>query len=108
MIKLITMLGAGLPAIIGGLIAFIGRKWGTVAATMAMFVFLTTAFIVCINLLLSQLLSLLSPPEAIATALGMFMPSDFTAVLSTIISSKICRAAYDLAMDKAKMYASAS
>lgn len=108
MIKLLAMLGAGIPAIIGGLIAMIGRKWGTVASTLAIFVFLTTAFIVCINLLLNNLLLLISPPPAIATALGMFMPADFSAVLATIVSSKICRAAYDLAMDKAKMYASAS
>lgn len=108
MLKLLAMLGAGLPAIIGGIIAFIGRKWGTVAATMAMFSALTVAFIVCINLLLENLLYLLQPPAAIATALGMFLPSNFAAILSTIVSAKICRAAYDLAMDKAKMYASAS
>lgn len=108
MIKLLAMLGAGIPALIGGVIAMIGRKWGTVGATIAMFAVLTTAFIVCINLLLNQLLGLLSPPAAVATAIGMFMPADFSAVLATIVSSKICRAAYDLAMDKAKMYASAS
>jgi hypothetical protein len=108
MIKLLTMLGAGIPALVGGLIAFIGRKWGTVAATVAMFGVLTAAFIACINLLLGQLLTLLNPPAAIANALGMFFPSDFASVLSVIVSSKICRAAYDLAMDKARVYASAS
>lgn len=108
MIKLLTMLGAGIPALIGGLIAMIGRKWGTVASTLALFAFLTAAFIACINMLLSQLLTLLNPPAAVAAAIGMFFPSNFSAVLSVIVSSKICRAAYDLAMDKARMYASAS
>jgi len=108
MLKLLAMFSAGIPAIIAAALAFIARKWGTTTATIAMFIFLTAAFIACINALLGQLLYLLSPPPFIAAAVGMFIPSNFAAILGVIISSKICRASYDLAMDKAKTFGSAS
>lgn len=102
MLKLITVLTSGIPAIISAVIAFIARKAGTAAATVASFIFLTAAFIACINTILQTLLVILTPPTWIANSLGLFIPANFTAVLSAIVSARICSVAYDLAMLKVK------
>ena len=108
MVKLITLLAAGIPAVVSAVLAWVARKWGTVAATIVMMVLLTAAFIACINTILNTLVSLLSPPAWLLTAIGMFIPADFGAVFGAMISAKICRAAYDLAFEKAKAFNNAS
>lgn len=42
MVKLITLLVSGIPAIIAAVLAFLARKWGTAAATISLFVVLTS------------------------------------------------------------------
>jgi len=108
MIKLITLLVGGVPAVIASLIAFMARKLGTVTVTVAAFVLMTAVFITCINSVLSSVLSLLDVPAWIANGVGLFIPADFTAVLASVVSSKICRSAYDLAMLKIKTIAAAN
>lgn len=108
MFKLITLLGTGIPAMLAGILAFIARKWGTTTAAISLFIFLTGAFIACINMILAQALAALAMPPVVANALGMFIPSDFSAVLALIVSAKTCRAAYDLAIAKVKVFAGAS
>lgn len=108
MLKLLGMLGTSIPAIITGLIAWIGRKYGTAAATIVLFAFLTVGFVACINQILGAVWALLDVPVGIAVALGMFIPADFSLVLGAIVSGRICRAAFDLAMEKTRALNSAS
>jgi len=106
MIKLLALLGAGIPAIITGLIAMIGRKWGVVTATWAMFAAITVMFVACINTILQSVLNVLTLPS-ILQYLGWFIPSNWTLCLGAIVSAKICSAARDLAWSKVKTFASA-
>lgn len=100
MLKLITMIGGGIPALIAGFLAFLGRKAGVAAASIASFVLITAGMILCINAILQHVLTLLSLPGWISAGVGMFIPINFAAVLSAIVSSRICRAAYDMAKFK--------
>ena len=100
MIKLITLLADGVPAIIAALVSFMTRKLVTATASIAAFIALTAAFIVSINALVTSLASSLSVPSWVTYGLGLFMPSDFSIVLAAIVAARIARAAYDLAMLK--------
>jgi hypothetical protein len=102
MIKLITLLATGIPAIIAGVISFIARKLGTATATIAAFVLLTAALVASINAIVTTLMALAVVPSWISYSLGLFVPADFGAVLSAIVSARICRVAYDLSMLKVK------
>lgn len=108
MIKLLLLLGSAIPALIAGMIAWFGRKFSVAAATILTMVLLTAAMIACINAILGSILAVLSLPAWVSNSIGMFIPADFGAVLGAIVSAKICRAAYDLAMDKARALNSAS
>lgn len=100
MFKLITLLVSGIPAIIGALVAFMGRKMGTAAASIGAFVIITAGMILCINAILQSVLALMVVPPVMASLLGMFMPANLTACLAAIVSSKVCRAAYSVAKFK--------
>jgi hypothetical protein len=104
MIKLITLLVAGIPAIIAAVLAQLGRKWVTVAAAIALAVSLTAGFVALINTLVGSLASLLSAPGWISNAVGMFIPADFGLCVAAIVSAHIARAAYDFAIGKVKLF----
>jgi hypothetical protein len=104
MVKLITLLVAGIPAIIAAVLASLGRKWVTVAGTIALMVALTGVFVAAINGIVAGLAGAMTAPGWIANSIGMFVPSNFGLVLSSIISAHIARAAYDFAMDKAHVF----
>jgi len=108
MFKLITLLGSGIPAIIGGLLAFIARKAGTGAASLVTFAALTLAFLACNQAIFNTIATMLSPPPWVSTAIGMFIPANFLACLSAWVSAHICRAAFDMARFKVKLVNSAS
>lgn len=108
MLKLITVLTSGIPAIIASVLAFITRKIGTAAGTIAAYIIITAGFILCINAILQAVLSMMLAPTWIANSVGMFIPIDFVACLTAIVSSKICRAAYDMAKFKITAINSAS
>jgi hypothetical protein len=108
MLKLLAVLTSGIPAIIAAILAFVGRKFGTAAGTIAAFVIMTTAFIACINLILNTLIALMLMPGWVATAIGLFVPYQFSACIAAAVSGRICRAAYDLAMLKAQAINNAS
>ncbi|HVL77379.1 MAG TPA: DUF5455 family protein [Noviherbaspirillum sp.] len=100
MLKLISMLATGIPAVIGGLIAFLGRKAGVAAASIASFVIITMGLILCLNAILQALLAMLVIPAWLANSIGLFIPINWSACLAAIVSSKICRAAYEMAKFK--------
>lgn len=108
MIRLITLLVSGIPAIISGVIAFLARKLGTATASVAAFVVLTAAFIASINTALQAVLSAMQLPSWAANAVGMFIPANFAVVLGAVVAAKIARAAYDLALEKIKVISSAN
>lgn len=108
MLKLITVLVTGIPAIIGAILAFITRKVGTATMAIASFVVMTAAFIAAINSIIQSVLGLVSAPGWILNSVGMFMPADFSAVLAAVVSARICRAAYDMAVEKIKLVNNAS
>lgn len=100
MLQVLHVLVMGIPAIISAIIGYVGRKLGVAAASIASFVIITAGFIVCINAILQHVLSLIALPSWAAAAIGMFIPINFAACLSAIVSSWICRAAYDMAKFK--------
>jgi hypothetical protein len=108
MLKLITLLTSGIPAIVAAIVSFIVRKVGTAAGAIALYIAVTAAFIACINSILQSVLAILSMPVWVSNAIGMFMPADFAAVMAAVVSSRICRAAYDMAVMKNKIINDAS
>jgi hypothetical protein len=100
MIKLVTVLVTGIPAVISAILAFIARKLGTAAGSIAAFVIITTGMILCLNAILQTVLAMMVVPSWLANSVGLFIPVDFAACLSAIVSSKICRAAYEMAKFK--------
>jgi hypothetical protein len=99
MLQVLAALVLGIPALVGSVVAFLARKITTVTGTILGFVVMTTAFIACINSILSSILAIITLPLW-ASGVGLFIPFDFTAVLAAVVSGRICRAAYDLAIMK--------
>ena len=104
MIKLITMFVAAIPVFFTGIIAFLARKWGVFAATATLMIALTVAFIGVINGVVASVLSSASLPGWAAAGIGFGIPSDFALCIGALVSSRIARAAYEMAMDKARMF----
>ncbi len=89
-------------------VQFFGRKLLVVTTSIATFIFLTAALIVCIKHLVLTLLALAILPAWVSAGIGVFLPGNFATVLSTIIGAKSCRWAYDKAMEKMRLVNSAS
>ena len=89
-------------------LASLGRKWVTLVATTALVIALTASFIAVINGLVGSLASSLVTPSWMLNAVGMFVPTNFALCLSSIVSAHIARAGYDLAMDKTRLFNSAT
>jgi len=90
------------------IVGFFGRKLFMVTSSIASFIFLTAAFIVCIKYLLTTLLALAVMPAWVSVAVGTFIPHNFSAILASIMSAQSCRWAYDKALDKIKLINSAT
>ena len=105
MIKLIAGLYGGITAMIAAIFAIATRKAGTVAAGLATLAALVLIFVACINSLVQSLITAIGAAEALLaswlrTFIGMFIPGNFGLCLATLVSAKICRAAYDLGRKK--------
>lgn len=105
MLKLISGLYAGVTAMIAAIFAIASRKAGTVAAGLATLAALVVIFIACINALVQSMVSAIGAAEAVLsgwllTFIGMFVPGNTALCLATIVSAKVCRAAYDLGRKK--------
>ena len=121
MLKIIAVLVAGIPALISGLLAMMGRKWLVFTATAALMVTLTLAFVAAAMRTyvmgdrgadhteaptddeLARLAALVGEGLA-AGAIGFGIPGDLALCLSTMCSVRIARAAYELAMEKARAF----
>ena len=98
----------GLTELVGLLIGFFGRKTITATATIAAFIAMTIAMMVCMREFETTLSALLTPPTWIVQSLGYFWPVHATLIFSTLLSARSCRAAYDYAVEKYKMINQAS
>lgn len=103
MIKLITFFTTGVPALITMLFSYFGRKYSVAVAGLLTLGAMLLVFISCINFLLQSLLGLLVVPAWLLTGVGMFIPGNFAVVLSTLVSARICRAAYDYGWKKTNL-----
>ena len=108
MLKLVTLLLSGIPAIITAILSMIGRKLGTAGASIASFVVVTAALIAGINTLLQGVLGYVSIPPFIANSVGIFIPPDWVACVTAVVTARIFRAAYDVAVEKIKLINNAS
>lgn len=108
MIRLITLLASGIPAIIAAIISFVTRKVGTASGSIVSFAIITIAFVAGINVIFQSVLSLISLPEWAANGIGMFFPSNFSLCVAAIWSAKTCRVMYDVARFKIKIINSAN
>jgi len=104
----IGIIASVFSGIVAWLVSFISRKVVTLGVTISAFLFITLAFIACIQYLTSTLLSLAAMPDWISKGFGLFVPFNFAFILSTILSSFSCRWAYDKAIDKIKLINNAS
>lgn len=103
MLKLLLLVGSFFTSIVGYAAASLSRKAVVVAGVVTAFVAVTVAFLVCINLIISTIAGMIAVPAWLQSFFGMFVPSNYSGVLSLILSAKTCRAAYDLAVAKVKM-----
>lgn len=81
-------------------LAMFGRKFTVSTAAVLAFLAATTAMIFCMKSILLGITSLLVIPGWIYSAIAMFIPSNFIAVVSSILSGKICKEAYHMVNTK--------
>lgn len=85
-----------------------GRKYGVALASTLAFVAATITMIICLKGLILTVIAGLTLPAWILTSLAWIVPSNFIALWSTIMSGRICRAAYDAATYKIGLIAKSS
>lgn len=108
MLKLVAIFTTGIPALFAMIVAHFGRKFTTITSTFIAMGLMLVVFISCINLILQSVLNFIAIPNWILVPLGMFIPVNFAAILSAIVSAKICRAAYDFMSKKVDIAAKAN
>ena len=108
MIKLITFLFTTIPALFTAFFAFYARKYTTAIAGLMALAAMLVIFISCINLILQTVINLIVVPAWLLTAIGMFIPSNFSVVLAAVVSGKICRAAFDYGQKKTDLIVKAN
>lgn len=79
---------------------FFGKKALTFTTSVAAFIMLTVAFVVCIKKIFVAILALAIIPPWVLVALGMFIPANFAAILASIASAESCKWAYRQAKHK--------
>jgi hypothetical protein len=100
-------LGSLLLSLFTMLAAVIGRKLAVAGASVVAMMALTLAFVVCIGQMISYIQTLLIFPPFLIS-IGWFIPSNFTFCISTLLSARTCRAAYDLMIAKVHLINNAS
>lgn len=108
MSKLIIFLFTTIPALFTAFFAFYARKYTTAVAGLFAFGAMLIIFISCINLILQSVLALIVVPVWLITPIGMFIPANFSLVLSAMVSGRICRAAFDYGNKKTDLVVKAN
>lgn len=91
------------PTLTAWFVSFMTRKVMVAVAVVAQFILITAAFVVCIKQMVAYVLTLAILPTWVAGGLGMFIPFNFSIVLSNILAAQSCRWAYDKAIEKVKL-----
>ena len=86
-------------------LAMFGRKFAVSTATVLAFIAATIAFIFCLKTILLGVTSALVIPAWIYSAIAWFIPSNFIAVVSAILSGKICKEGYNMVTTKIDLIA---
>lgn len=102
------MLVASAGNIFAYFLAFFGRKYTVATAGVLAFVATTITMIVCMKSILTGVIALIVMPAWIATFIAWLIPSNFIAVVSAILSGKICKAAYNVINTKIDLITKAS
>lgn len=97
-----------MPTVTAWAVQFFTKKIALAVSVIAAYGLLLAAFIVCIKSAITTVLSLAIMPTWIASGIGMFLPFNFVAVFSHILSAKSCRYAFDVAREKIKLLNNAS
>ncbi len=100
MFKLLELLGGSLGTIFAFLFAQMNRKAILVFSVITAFVAVVTAFLVCMKLIIVGVVGMLVLPDWFSSWFGMFVPSNYSGVIASIMSAKTCKAAYNLAKEK--------
>jgi len=108
MTALIEFLFTGIPALFQFFFAMYARKWGTAIAAVAASLAMLILFIACINKILAAIVALIAMPTWLLESVGMLIPGNFSAVLSFIVSGRICRAAWDYSREKVDLITKAN
>lgn len=91
------------PSITAWFATFITRKIVTVTTTISAFIFLTVAFVACIKQIVLTVIALAAIPAWLVSGVSMFVPINFTFIVSSIWSAQSCRWAFDIAREKIAM-----
>jgi len=97
-----------MPTLTAWAVSFFTRKITVATTTIMSFILITAAFVVCIKQAVTYILTLAILPTWLSAGLGMFIPMNFSVVLSSILASQSCRWAYDKAREKIQMLNSAT
>lgn len=108
MARLIAFLFTTIPALFSAFFAFYARKYTTAVAGLLAFSAMLVIFVSCINVILQSVLSLIVIPEWLLIPVGMFIPSNFTVILSAMVSGRICRAAWNYGQKKTDLVVKAN
>ncbi len=87
---------------------FFTRKIAVVTTTIAGYILLAAAFIVCIKQMILVVMALAVLPPWVTNGVGVFIPFNFSLVLSNILAAKSCRLAFEMAREKIKLLNNAS
>jgi hypothetical protein len=100
MFKIFTFLTSFPAALFANFLALFGRKFTVATAAVLAMIATTVTMVVCLKSILTGVTALLVIPSWIYTAIAWFIPSNFIAVVSAILSGKICKQAYLLVQNK--------
>jgi len=100
---ILAFLASFVTTVMSWALNFFSKKARIVATTLAGYILIVAAFILCIKQAVTFVLALAILPSWIATGIGMFLPYNFATVLASILGARSCRYAYDIAVSKLKM-----
>lgn len=108
MIRIFTFFTAFSSQLFAQFLVLFGRKYSVAVASILAFIATTVTFIFCIKQLIITAVALIVMPAWIATSIAWFIPTNFIAVTSAIISGRICKSAYLVITEKIKLVNNAS
>lgn len=103
-----TFLQNTVGALFAYFLAIFGRKYAVATAAVLAFIATTITFIICLKSILAAVIASLVMPAWLVYAIGLFVPSNAISVFSSILSGRICAAAYEIMKYKIDLVAKAN